>query len=58
MPITAEPKSKATGNQRAKVASLLKRWMTREAEYDAKTWARAKRAIETNRLSNRKRFHD
>jgi hypothetical protein len=36
---------------------LLRNWMETEAEYDIQAWPRAKRAIENNRLSPRKRFH-
>jgi hypothetical protein len=40
------------------VIELLHRWMQTEADYDARVWPRAKQAIEQNRLSARKRFHD
>ena len=41
----------------ARVAGLLRRWMEQEADYDARVWLRAKRTIEDNRLSTRKRFN-
>ncbi len=36
---------------------LLRNWMETEADYDTRAWPRAKRAIENNRLSTRKRFN-
>jgi len=49
---------KKTGSKRAKLSSLLRQWMAHEADYDAKNWGRAKKAVEQNRLSLRKRFDD
>lgn len=37
---------------------LLQTWLTDESDYDEKAWALVKKAIEENRLSNRKRFDD
>jgi hypothetical protein len=37
---------------------LLESWLADESGYDEKTWPRVKAAIEANRLSYRKRFHD
>jgi hypothetical protein len=36
---------------------LLRNWMETEADYDTQAWPRAKRVIENNRLSSRKRFN-
>jgi hypothetical protein len=37
---------------------LLRKWMADESGYDEKAWPIAKKAIEENRLSYRKRFSD
>jgi hypothetical protein len=44
-------------HSQARAAGLLRRWMEQEADYDAQVWSRAKRTIEGNRLSSRKRFN-
>lgn len=56
MIVAALTKPKVKRSQ-ARVAGLLRRWMEQEADYDALVWSRAKRTIEDNRLSIRKRFH-
>ena len=56
MTLAALTKPKVKRSQ-ARVAGLLRRWMGQEAAYDAQVWSRAKRAIEGNRLSSRKRFN-
>ncbi len=37
---------------------LVREWMADESGYDEKTWPIAKKAIEENRLSPRRRFDD
>jgi hypothetical protein len=37
---------------------LLQAWLNDESGYDEKAWELAKKAIEENKLSNRKRFDD
>jgi hypothetical protein len=56
MTVAALTKPKVKRSQ-VRVAGLLRRWMEQEAGYDAQVWSRAKRTIESNRLSSRKRFH-
>ena len=56
MTVAALTKPKVKRSQ-ARVVALLRRWMGQEADYDAQVWSRAKRTIEGNRLSSRKRFN-
>lgn len=53
MATIAATKSKSKRSQPQAVL-LLRRWMKSEAGYDTQAWARAKRAIEKNRLSPRR----
>ncbi len=47
-------KAQALRNQKA--IDLVTSWMNEDSDYDAKAWPIMKRAIESNRLSRRKRF--
>lgn len=67
------PVSRAVGFQRSKRSDdilavqrlknevakrLLQVWLADDSGYDEKAWKIAKKAIEKNKLSNRKRFND
>lgn len=41
-----------------KALALLREWLADESGYDERTWPILKKAIEENRLSDRKRFSD
>ena len=49
--VTRRPKNEAA-------LRLLRQWMADKSGYDEETWPVLKKAIEENRLSRRKRFHD
>ena len=49
--VTRRPKNEAA-------LQLLRQWMADKSGYDEETWPVLKKAIEENRLSRRKRFHD
>ena len=49
--VTRRPKNEAA-------LRLLREWMADKSGYDEETWPVLKKAIEENRLSRRKRFHD
>ena len=55
-PVTAKIAAQPARNEAA--IQLLAEWMADQSGYDERAWPTAKRVIEENRLSGRKRFSD